>query len=379
MFEPRASGPELTAEQRRVLDEEFFASDPTAHLRAKIDMLLRYTPATPMGAVVSDRLASLGIRDEALAWMTPDAHTFEAMRAVEAYALRHQCAETLIRLVGSALQVLTVAPARTLWEELEDGPYKIADGVGQIEQSVGEGVPLNLFATPEQEQLAVSSDAWPVHTGRAWAWTLHAMELLQHQPIDLTAANNKLKHGFVVRARTDVLASFIQADGIDDPTRFPLSRLRAAAPIIDGVQLQFIRREKLAPKDRSTDWMSLTTLNLDAEALLTEALMLTVVHGIVFGAAQARHIVARREKPPDSLTVRGLPDPAGYARRIRGIRQPLTLPRTGPHPAIVLEAGGEVCTIEVGQMIQGRVIDDAAASTGDTAPPGDPAEPSRSV
>lgn len=90
----RAHGPSLTSDQARMLDDEFFHSNPLGHFSSKIANLLEAerTSSHPTAESYSEFFDALGLTESEFL-IHFDEQERRVQTAVEALALRHQAAE----------------------------------------------------------------------------------------------------------------------------------------------------------------------------------------------------------------------------------------------------------------------------------------------
>jgi hypothetical protein len=197
------------------------------------------------------------------------------------------------------------------------------------------------------------------------------VDLLGPAQVDVQAANNKVKHGLAVRARSDMRVTFVSQQPNDDGS-VPLSAFTGdgAIDIFDQPVL-----ESLAPGPRvdgHRQGLELTQLRLKPSAILAEAFMLAMTHAAMFHVAAAEHFAGRDDLeqglgPPDfpGFPVGG-PRPKDIEPEAPlGMRFPLTNPPGGG--AVTRQAGIGFRTyfhqlhIDYDNRIRGQVVDDASA------------------
>ena len=209
-------------------------------------------------------------------------------------------------------------------------------------------------------------DAVNVYVG----WLVYAVDLLGPAQVDVQAANNKVKHGLAVRARSDMRVAFASQQPNDDGS-VPLSAFTGdgAIDIFDQPVL-----ESLAPGPRvdgHRQGLELTQLRLKPAAILAEAFMLAMTHAAMFHVAAAEHFAGRDDLeeglgPPDFP---GFPVDGPRPKDIEpeaplGMRFPLTNPPGGG--PVTRQAGIGFRTyfqelhIDYDNRIHGQVVDDAS-------------------
>ena len=195
------------------LDDSFFLSRPFGYFSSRISSLLgSYPPDDAESGQIGREFASLlgqGTHRDLLSFNESDR---ELQVAIDAFALRHHAAESLVRLYHS-LTVGTAAqgPVKCVWAAIAEGPTKTVDLVREAKEFLRSPTGHDTFwrvVFPEEvadhpEMQRKADQALNV----LGDWLTHAMSLLVRGDININAAHNKLKHGLAVRARDDVLAT----------------------------------------------------------------------------------------------------------------------------------------------------------------------------
>jgi hypothetical protein len=331
----RPEGTALTTSQAKTLDDEFFLFDPLGHFSSRIATLLHSANAD-----VPLTRASQPAFFDALGLKGVD-ELFEATRtsrdtrtAVEAVALRHQCAEALSRFLHAIVAARPVSPdAVCTWVAIAEGPMKTVDVLTATKA---------VFDADGELLLRVLFPAGTVVTGdvraaadTAVAWINHAVELLTGNELSLNAAHNKLKHGLAVATRDDIRVELTTTPP-DEDGNIPVSAFGEgkSLPIFDRPLLTYLSR----PRAKPVRGIEAVYLRVDVPTVLAETWMMAVVYAALFRVAALNHFgpslpaeVARY--PP--LVVGRTPEQVIGAAPL-GFRSPVTLP-TGegdsPRPA----------------------------------------------
>lgn len=223
MFVPiRAESTTLTAEHVKLLDDEFFRSDPLAHFSSRIAMLLETnrTTETATSTDEPDFLRALGLQGgEASLAFTASHRRIHV--ATDALQLRHHAAEGLLRfLYAAAAAIPRAGDAASAWLSVADSPLSMKDVIEKTQEALSDD-PHKFWdllfppGTPLTHDTNVAAET-------ALAWTNHAIRLLTDPELSVNAANNKVKHGLAVSVRGDVRIEFI-AQGPNDDGTIPLS------------------------------------------------------------------------------------------------------------------------------------------------------------
>lgn len=355
---PVSQTTELTPEQCRLLDDSLFESNTTAYWRARIDALLREPSPVDYGTGLASEFAGLGLDPRMLTATEPSESEREMQRALDAFALRHHIAESLVRLVHA---VISAGPNHdvSVWALIADNRDKGADLVKAVRRLVADGVPgLDLFLPVDDVERV--KEAQPEEVDRAlrmhWQWVDRAMNLLVSDGLDHNAGNNKLKHGFAVRARDDLRIEFTTTPPNTDG-KLPLSAFDNSYPLIDAHAIEFL--ERLPARHSHAGSWEVTVLNLRPNELLAEALMFSVVWSSVVASAASRRFVGRdKTAPPHAGLVLG-PPPSGIVRKAVGLRQGLTATKKGaPARPVSADTGSSTVTlIPQGPGAHGLVVD----------------------
>ncbi|WP_448062277.1 hypothetical protein [Cellulomonas hominis] len=355
---PVSESTDLTPEQCRQLDDSLLGSNTTAYWRARIDALLREPAPVDYGSGLASEIAKLGLDPRMLTMTEPTESDRETQRALDAFALRHHIAESLVRLVHAVITAGTNHDV-SIWALIADNRDSGADVVKALRRLVADGVPgLDLFLPVDEAERAQQApseevdDALRVH----WQWVDRAMRLLVSDGLDHNAGNNKLKHGFAVRARNNLRIEFTTTPPNSDGT-MPLSAFANSVPLIDAHAIEFL--ERLPGRHSHAGSWEVTVLNVRPTELLAEALMFTVVWSSVVASAASRRFVGRDRSAPAHVGLALGPAPSQVVRKAVGLRQGLTATKSGapPRPFTVDTGSSTVTLIPQGPGTHGRVVD----------------------
>lgn len=186
----RAHGPSLTSDQARMLDDEFFRSNPLGHFSSKIANLLgaERTSSHPTAESHPEFFNALGVTESEFL-IDFDEQERRVQAAVDALALRHHAAEALTRFTYAvAASTPNGRDARCVWLAIADSPTKMIDALhANVDALNTEGRFLDLFFPPG----AVIDHTAIRAADTAIAWLNHAAFLLSDNELSVNAANNK--------------------------------------------------------------------------------------------------------------------------------------------------------------------------------------------
>jgi hypothetical protein len=326
-------GSQLTADQARALDDDFFTSRPFEFFASRIVGLIDASapPAgQPESALAADFAAALGIEDGA-GLLGVGRVDRELQTALDAFVVRHHIAEALVRFY----YVITVARQEhgagsgpwCGWAEVSNSPTATADVVNaacdhllsdrgrqEFKDLVIEDEPVN-GVSDRAARAAMMGD-----------WLLHAMRLLMRKSIDVNAANNKIKHGLAVRTRDDERITFIPECAEDGSIPVSVFTGPGAIDLIDTISVDVLSQ----PRRRPRQGLEITTLQLPPAVLLAESWMMAVTYGAMFHIEAARHFGGHEVNLPRYPEVPPGPSPHDLLQgSVVGLRHPLTTPPDG--------------------------------------------------
>jgi hypothetical protein len=328
-------GPDLTVQQTRALDDDFFASRPFEFFASRIASLIESseTSLADRSAGLADDVAAVLGLDHTPEVLTVDRGDRQFQIALDSLAVRHQVAEALVRFyhaltVGQSKGGGSTNAAACTWASLCNGPLKNFDLVAETRDYLRSETGTSTFwavVVPAEVSVGnVSAEGTRVRVQLMGDWLVHAMRLLVRDDIDVNAAYNKFKHGLAVRSRDDLRVAFIRQAPADGTV--PLSAFTPpdAIDLIDTISVDYLAR----PRSRNgrKQGMEVVTLRLSPATLLAETWMIALTYGAMFHVAAARHFGVR-----DEVKFAGYPDvPAGptpdelLKDSVIGIRHPLT-------------------------------------------------------
>ena len=283
----------------------------------------------------------------------------ELQRALDAFALRHHLAESLVRMVHAVL-IEGKASKSGFWASLTGSPsqgYKIVEALRTFQAQ--EAIPASLFMPAAEVRALPSEPPSDVVTAvrMHWRWVQRAMQLLVSEGLDTNVGNNKLKHGLAVRPHDELRVGFM-TDSPEPDGSIRLSAIRTGPSIIDARAVEFLQR--LPARDEHAGSWEVTILNLRPAPLIAEALMLSTVWSSVFATAAAERFVGPDEARPRHPGLVLGPPPEAINQEVIGYRQALTNShRSGTSRGLVVETPeGIVGLIQTGPGTSATIVDD---------------------
>lgn len=328
----RAQGTCLTDEQAKILDDEFFLSNPLDHFASRIAMLLETSrstyEATPESE--SDFFSALGLEGAATV-LKFNAQNRSVQVAIDALALRHQAAEALMRFVYARVAAEPrPGDARSTWLAIADSPtpmVKVLEANKTALDADPHGILKLLFppGTVADERVIGAAET-------AVAWANHAVWLLANDELSINAAHNKLKHGLATTTRGDVRIELITTPPNADGT-IPLSAFDEgkSVPLFDRPMLTYLSR----PPKELRQGLETISLRVDLPVVLAETWMLANVYAAMFNIAARAHYgdnLPAGVAPFPTMVVGRLPEHV-IGDRPLGYRSAVTLPPDGTTPA----------------------------------------------
>ena len=320
-------GTHLTADQAKILDDEFFRADPLGHFTSRISMLLASKSQTvaPTRATYPGFFDALGL-DGLDALPGVGERNRDVQVSIDALALRHQCAEALERLLFALTAAHEGPDARCLWWAIADSPTRTLNVLESTKRAfdADEHLLLRLMFgldTPITDEAVAAADT-------ALAWINHAGHLLAGDELSINAAHNKLKHGLAVATRDDVRIDLVAAPP-NDKGEVPLSAFGEgkSVPIFDRPMLTYLSRPHGKPKRG----LEVVSLRVDVDTVLAETWMLATVYAALFHVAALEHFegLAPDGLAPYPTLAIGRTPKQMLASQALGYRSPVTLPPDG--------------------------------------------------
>ena len=327
-------GPHVTAEQARALDDDFFTSQPLKLFTARVASLLDDAPSPGDSELAAGFATALG-RGEIRDILAVDGADRDLCRALDALALRHHAAETLVRFAHA---VLVAEPggnstdAACTWAKISSEMRNNVQIVAQLNSYLDSERGLTTFwrtVIPVHERTTHMPVDTPARVQLMGDWLVHAMNLLIRDDIDISAGYNKFKHGLAIRSRNDMRVTFVNQELGDGGV--PLSAVTGpdAVDLIDTISVDFLSQPRKI--DGRKPGLEYTTLRLDPAVLLAEAWMIAMTHGAMFHVAAARHFDKRPEAIlPVYPDIPGRPAPDQLLTGVAvGMRGPVTAQADG--------------------------------------------------
>lgn len=280
------TGRDLTPEDAKALDDEFFRSDPRSYFNARISATLDAHRAAqvPSPATDGEFFAAIGLQDSDLA-LTFDESARRTQAAIDAVALRHHAAEALVRFIhGVAVSKPHGNDARCVWIQIADCKLNLVQ-VAEANKAALDAKtpdPMTLLFRPG----TVLDEGHTVAADAAIAWLNRAIVLLTEDELSTNAANNKLKHGLAVAVRDDFRLDFV-TQSLDEDGISLLDAVESgkSMPIFDRPVFTYLSRPCTTPKSG----IEAVSLRVDVPVVLAEAWMIANVYAAMFHVAAHNH------------------------------------------------------------------------------------------
>lgn len=331
----RAQGTTLTDEQAKILDDEFFLSNPLSHFSSRVSMLLETArssyEASPENEPEFFKTLGLDSADSALKF-APQHRSVQV--AIDALSLRHQAAEALTRFIYARV---AAAPrdsdAKSTWLAIADSPTPMIKVI-EANKTALDADPHRFLQLLFPPGTVVEGPVMGA-AETAVAWANHAVWLLTSDELSINAAHNKLKHGLATSARGDVRIELITTPPNEDGT-IPTSAFGEgkSIPLFDRPMLTYLSR----PPKELRQGLEAVSLRVDLPVVLTETWMMANVYAAMFHIAAREHYgenLPEGVAPYPTLVVGRLPEHVIGGRPL-GYRSAVTLPpdgTTAPRPS----------------------------------------------
>ena len=383
MFPP-PTGPELSPDVARQLDNIYFAADPLGYFTARISSLLDGLSYGQAGHEPRARESSgfdKLVGEVATTYRSPTQQARELQIGIDAFAVRHHAAETLLRLTYVLLRRRSGLGSPSLWADVEATPT----GMSEVLKGIGECFTGNGDRWEQFRDLVYPADAENREDPSVLSgvttfaeWFNFSIQLFAKGPLDVSAAHNKFKHGLGVRIRDDYLVTFA-TDGPDEHGDISESALSGdgAVNLFDRIVLQFLSAP--GPRKQGPPLES-TTLRLSPDVLLAQAALIAHTYAAMFCIAANAHFNARdhgQDNGPSTdggdhsdepsvaaypgLLVNGpLPEHIISEKALVAMRQPLTQRKDGTdaRESALFYADGTWQTFKItGPSTTARVVD----------------------
>jgi hypothetical protein len=271
----------------------------------------------------------LGTRSEDLD-VDDDARALQV--ALDAFALRHHVAETLLRFIVAVVDARDSAcGTRCLWYHATDSPIRLEDLLKRY-RNISErddvvDVLLQVLLPAELRSPATTDPGLKQAVGVMVSWLDRALFLLQRQDLNLNGIANKIKHGLVTRARSDLRVDLFKRQRDGDEPEVSASVLNGPDTIklFDAIAVETLGRPA------SKEAFEHTVVMLRPAPLLAEAHMMARVHAAAFHVAAVAHLGSRDAYTPAPYPKLALgPEPdAVHRNAVVGSRRPVTFHSNG--------------------------------------------------
>lgn len=363
---------ELSQEDAKTLDDEFYRSDPNGYFRARIAALLNASHAsadTPTPDTHPEFFAALTL-DPAEGVLDFDEQARKAQTAVDALALRQHVAESLVRFLHALIAAEPeLSDAPSMWMAVTNGPNQLQAVREQLETALDVGdvtlphlmFPVGTSRTPELFTAMQTASEW----------INHALHLLLDDELAVNVAHNKVKHGLAISARSNMRVELIARADIDEingEATVPLSAFGPgrSIPLFDRPFLTYLTRRRNNPS-RGVEAVS---LRVDIPVVLAEAWMMANVYGCLFNIAAVKHFGegSGEDIAPYPRLVLGATPERVIGGAALGTRANITLPmdpRATPRAEGVFFFNGFVpLSVDLTTQVSARVVADESAEGG---------------
>lgn len=331
MFGPDPTGRVPDAEAGVELDDVFLNGDPLAYFEGRIRQLLtEWRESDLKGELAEEYRGALGIAASDLPVVDERARTLQV--CLDAFALRHHVAETLVRFIVAVLDAkATTDGTACLWYHASVSPTQFDQLLNRhraitTRKDVA-NVVLDLFL-PAEARASIATDA---HLQQAMdvmvEWIDRAYFLLSRSDLNLTGVANKIKHGLVTRARDDHRIDL-------HLTRPPVVNGTVPVSVLNGPdvrRLLDVPAVETIGRATAKEALEQTVLTLRPAKLLAEAHMIAVAHASAWHVAAVTHLGDRDAYVPAPYPKLSLgPTPAQvHQNALVGSRRPVTFRKDG--------------------------------------------------
>lgn len=329
MFGPEPTGRVPGPQDAIELDDTFLSSDPLAYFESRIQGLITAS-ARPASDLGEQYLRALGIRSEDLDVVDDDARALQV--ALDAFALRHHVAETLLRFVVAVIDARDAARGTDcVWYHASDSPIRLEDLLSRYRSISGRDdvmvVLLELLLPVELRPRATTDPRLNQAVGVMISWLDRALFLLQRQDINLNGIANKIKHGLVTRARDDLRVDLVKPSRAGEEPVLSASVLNGP----DAIKIFDAHAVETLGRPASKEAFEHTVVMLRPAPLLAEAHMMARVHAAAFHVAAVAHLGSRDTYTPAPYPRLALgPEPdAVHRNAVVGSRRPVTFHSNG--------------------------------------------------
>jgi hypothetical protein len=216
---------------------------------------------------------------------------------------------------------------RCLWYHASDSPVQMEALLSRYRELVARDDALDLLAEMLlPTSVTLKSQDGVGAFGVMLSWLDRALFLLQRDDLNLNGVANKIKHGLVTRARSDLRVDLLEvAPGEEFDTRASVLNGPRAKPLFDAIAVETLGRP------RRTEALEHTVLMLRPARLLAEAHMIARVHASAFHVAALKHLGDREAHVPapyPALRQGPVPEQVHGGHAV-GSRRPVTFRKDG--------------------------------------------------
>ncbi|WP_311208473.1 MULTISPECIES: hypothetical protein [unclassified Aeromicrobium] len=366
----------------RELDDTYLTSDPYGYFVSRAAMLHGWARQDAPDDAIGD--GTFGGRPDLAGLISaimrdtdtedvPPTRVVSSQVALDAFALRHHVAEALVRLFVTVAHrdIDGATEPRSLWVAATDDDLQsigsLLDAAFDVNDKVSDDflarmvLPVNFVVDEESHPAAAA------FVRMCAEWIEHAVRLLAPAEFNLTTAHNKIKHGLVVRARSDLRTSLSLIE-MSDNGDLPLSTVRGDkfADLTKLPVIEVLARPRLKGRSRKErQGLEVTQIELDYRAILAEVIVLAHVYAAIFHHAAIVHFADHATPRDVSIAPHpgmvGEVPPVGFTGPPVGIRVSVTTPDDGgaARPSMFALPDGTLVPFTItGPRRRGRIVDD---------------------
>jgi hypothetical protein len=287
---------ELSGEQVVRLNNEYFSVDPSEHFECRLWQLLAMPDFAPSNSYLEvDQSNALETEFRGLLHeirFGPDLEDTERRRratVIEAIALRHHVAETVLRL----FKVLSDPACHCPWFHMADD--KEQDSLSKLYRRILDQDPAGERLAKEVREVAFPSQVAEARMGpetnvEGFAtaiekWIIHAAWLLSEAGMDMGPAHNQVKHGLGIIPTENLRIDIVKE--VVDPLHPTVEELSNGLPLINSASVQYLQRHR-PNKGYEFGW-SVRLENADPALALAEAYMEIITLRVLWRAAKVKY------------------------------------------------------------------------------------------
>lgn len=316
LMEPSRNRQGLTAGQVARLNRTYFKSCPADYFDSRLWALLRLADVSQDEVLkISADSSSLSARFMSMfpdwQWVEDDdPPTRERAAILEAQALRHHVAETVVRVFKA---LVTSSPGDSVWFSLA-ADFQMGDlRTWVTSQLESDHIPstirdnLRAHAFPDYDALVtmVGDDDAQARLDVTAEWLTYFHWLLDSDGRDIAPAANQIKHGLGILVRDDIKMTFVK--DLADPENPTAEELNAGFDIINATSIAYLRRHRVS-KNHTWGWDNVLE-NADAASTLAQVHWGTHLLRLMWGTARVRFAPDLHSVDPQPIAIWSGPTP----------------------------------------------------------------------